>query len=162
MNIGGWGNTQHGVEQIVNGGKGQAVTTAGNVETGRWYDVKIEVNGDSVKCYLDNKLIFNAKPRSNTSPGVFSNASINEQSGEIFVKVVNTGATGTTAKINLKNYDIKNAVVTRLTSQKGTDENSFDNPTKVYPVNETLSPIKGETVLLDIPAYSLNIVRIKK
>src|SRR5574344_2157811 len=162
LNIGGWGNTQHGVEQIVNGGKGQAVTTAGNVETGRWYDVKIEVNGDSVKCYLDNKLIFNAKPRSNTSPGVFSNASINAQSGEIFVKVGNTGATGTTAKINLKDYDIKNAVVTRLTSQKGTDENSFDNPTKVYPVNETLSPIKGETVLLDIPAYSLNIVRIKK
>ena len=162
LNLGGWGNTQHGIEQIVNGSKGQSITTTGTIEKGRWYDVKIEVNGDSVKCYLDNKLIFNTKPRSNTSPGIFSNASIDENNGEIFVKVVNTGSTGTTVKINMKKFNIKEAVVTRLTSQKGTDENTFETPTKIYPVDETLSPLSNGAVTLDIPAYSLNIVRLKK
>ena len=38
LNIGGWGNTQNAIEQVVNGSKSQLVTAAGKVETGRWYD----------------------------------------------------------------------------------------------------------------------------
>ena len=62
----------------------------------------------------------------------------------------------------MKKFNIKEAVVTRLTSQKGTDENTFETPTKIYPVDETLSPLSNGAVTLDIPAYSLNIVRLKK
>ncbi|WP_036877272.1 alpha-L-arabinofuranosidase C-terminal domain-containing protein [Xylanibacter oryzae] len=161
FNLGGWGNTLNGLEQIVNGGKSQVATVPGNIEKGRWYDIKIEVDGDSAKCYIDKNNILNAKLRKNTSPGVFSNASIDDNTGEIFVKIVNTSSVNTTAKLNIKNYDIKEARVTRLTSTSGNDENTFDNPTKVYPVEETLSPSK-DNVILDVPSYSLNIIRIEK
>jgi alpha-L-rhamnosidase len=33
----------------------------GSIETGRWYDVKVEVKGSGVKCYLDGKLVQEAK-----------------------------------------------------------------------------------------------------
>lgn len=52
-NLGGWDNTQHGLEA-----PGVASPTVpGKIETGRWYDIKIEVRGPTVKCYLDNKLV---------------------------------------------------------------------------------------------------------
>ncbi len=161
FNLGGWGNTLNGLEQIVNGGKSQVATVPGNIETGKWYDIKIEVDGDSAKCYIDKNNILSAKLRKNTSPGVFTNASIDDNTGEMFVKIVNTGSVNTTAQLNLKNYDIRDAQVIRLTSASGNDENTFDDPTKIYPIKETLSPSK-DNIIIDVPAYSLNIVRINK
>ena len=53
------GNTQHALEQIYGDSKTQTAIRPGNVETGRWYDVKLAVAGDSVKAWLDNELVFN-------------------------------------------------------------------------------------------------------
>jgi hypothetical protein len=51
-NLGGWNNSQHRLEV-----PGIAQTqVAGRIETGRWYDIRIEVQGTTVKCYLDGKL----------------------------------------------------------------------------------------------------------
>ena len=36
----------------------QAATHSGSVETGKWYDVKLTVAGDSVKAWLDDELVF--------------------------------------------------------------------------------------------------------
>jgi hypothetical protein len=40
------------------------------------------------------------------------------------------------------------------------DENTLQAPTNIHPVEQLLSP-EGNHVLLDVPPYSLNIVRIK-
>ncbi len=53
------GNTQHAIEQICGDSKTQTAIQPGNVETGRWYDVKLAVAGDSVKAWLDDELVFN-------------------------------------------------------------------------------------------------------
>ncbi|BCM93944.1 extracellular exo-alpha-L-arabinofuranosidase [Abditibacteriota bacterium] len=52
-NIGGWGNTQHLLEapDIV------SEPVDGKVETGRWYDVRVEVKGATVRCFLDGQLV---------------------------------------------------------------------------------------------------------
>ncbi len=50
---------QHALEQIYGDSKTQTAIRPGNVETGRWYDVKLAVAGDSVKAWLDNELVFN-------------------------------------------------------------------------------------------------------
>jgi len=52
-NLGGWDNTRHGLE-VPNGA---SPSVAGQIETGRWYDIRIEVRGPNVKCYLDGKLV---------------------------------------------------------------------------------------------------------
>lgn len=160
FNLGGWGNTQHAVEQTVDGGRTPIATVKGSVVEGKWYDVRVDVDGDSIKCYLDNQLVIATKQK-RAVPGIYSNATTNDNTGEVFVKVVNTGHTTTTAKINLKNMTLKSADVIRLSSANGTDENTMQNPTKVYPTTETLSP-NGNVITLEIPAFSLNIVRIHK
>lgn len=160
FNVGGWGNTQHAVEQFVDGGSTPLAYAKGSVESGKWYDASVKVDGDSIMCYLDNKLVIATRLRKTTA-GIFSSATKNDKTGEVFVKIVNTGHTATTAKINLKNMTVNSADVIRLSSANGTDENTMKNPTNVCPSNETLSPCEHE-VTLDVPAFSLNIVRIKK
>ena len=160
LNIGGWGNTQHAIEQISSGGKLQTVTKPGRVEEGRWYDVKLQVSCDSVKAWLDADLVFDTVLKSDESKGIFSSATIDDQNGELIVKIVNSGDQGTTANINLKNFQAKSARVIRLKANNGMDENTLQSPTHISPVEQQLSP-QSNCVQLDVPAYSLNIVRIK-
>ncbi len=58
LNFGTSGNTQHAIEQIYGDSIIQTAVRPGNVETGKWYDVKLSVAGDSVKAWLDDELVF--------------------------------------------------------------------------------------------------------
>ena len=161
LNFGGWGNTQHAIEQISSGGKLQTAMKPGRVEQGRWYDVKLQVAGDSVKAWLDNELVFDTVLKHDTSKGLFSSATIDETTGELIVKVVNTGDVQTTASLNLKNFRAGEARVIRLAANDGMDENTLQQPTNIHPVEQELTPASQSAVLVDVPAYSLNIVHIK-
>src|ERR1019366_9534082 len=60
-NLGGWGNTVSRCEVSRNGGRepsGPGVPFT--VETGRWYDLKLEVKGHTARGYVDGKLVMEA------------------------------------------------------------------------------------------------------
>ena len=160
VNFGGWTNTQHAIEQISNGGKLLTDSKRGYVEPGRWYDIILQVAGDSVKAWLDKDLVFDTVLKHDETKGVFSSATIDDATGELIVKVVNTSDEVTTASLNLSHFTPAAARVVRLVANDGMDENTLDAPTNIHPVEQILSPAEG-TVVLDVPAYSLNIVRIK-
>ena len=160
LNLGGWNNTQHGIEQIVGGAKGQVATVSGTIETGRWYDIELKVVGDSVYASLDGKQIFATKLRANTLPGVFSTATLDENTGEVILKVANTNSENTTAEICLQGKTIKGAKLIRLTAKNGQEENTIDNPTNVHST-ETFVTTSSDGGVVDIPANSLNIFRLK-
>ena len=160
LNLGGWNNTQHGIEQIVGGAKGQVATVSGTIETGRWYDIELKVVGDSVYASLDGKQIFATKLRANTLPGVFSTATLDENTGEVILKVANTSSENTTAEICLHGKTIKGAKLIRLTAKNGQEENTIDNPTNVHPT-ETFVTTSSDGGVVEIPANSLNIFRLK-
>ena len=161
VNFGGWGNTQHGLEQISGSGKSQTATKRGRVEAGRWYDVTLTVSGDSVKAWLDKDLVFDTVLKHDTSTGVFSSATIDDQTGELIVKVVNSQAEGTTARLNISNFNVRSAKLIQLRANTGYDENTLLQPTNISPTEHELSP-ECNTVEVELPAYSLNIIRIKK
>lgn len=160
LNIGGWGNTQHGIEQIVNGGKGQMATVSGHVETGRWYDVEVDVKGDSVYAKLDGKQLFATRLKPNMTPGFFATATKDSKTGEVIVKLANTNIEGTTAKVSLDGKTLQNAKLIRLTAKNGSEENDIDHPTNVYPTSTNV-PVHGDSIELEIPASSLSILRLK-
>ncbi|MGI6232198.1 MAG: alpha-L-arabinofuranosidase C-terminal domain-containing protein [Prevotella sp.] len=160
LNLGGWGNTQHAIEQIIDGSKSQLAMTPGSVKEGQWYDVTLHVKGDSIYASLDGKQIFATKLKPSSFAGLFSSASLDEKTGETIVKVVNTAREATSAHISLSGKQIGQASVIRLSSAKGTDENSLENPTMVTPVKQTLSPEK-DGLDVTIPGNSLNVIRIK-
>ena len=57
-NIGGWNNTALGLEYP---GTTDKSRVPGHIENNRWYDIRIEIKGASVKCYLDGKLIHDSR-----------------------------------------------------------------------------------------------------
>ncbi len=67
-NIGGWGNTRHAIHAP--GVVEQQVP--GNIETGRWYDIKVELSGNTIRAYLDNQLIHTATQAPGTHTLMFS------------------------------------------------------------------------------------------
>lgn len=52
-NIGGWNNTKYAfqVPAVVED------QVAGKIETGRWYEIRIELKGNIIRAYLDNQLV---------------------------------------------------------------------------------------------------------
>ena len=160
LNFGGWTNTQHAIEQISTGGKFLTDSKRGHIEAGRWYDITLQVNGDSVKAWLDNEMVFNTVLKHDDTKGIFSSATIDDASGELIVKVANTSDAATTARLNLKNFKPTVARVVRLAANDGMEENTLDAPTVIHPVEQLLSPDNG-SILLDVPPYSLNIVRME-
>lgn len=159
LNLGGWGNTQHAIEQTIDGSRQPIATKAGSVETGRWYDVRVEVDGDSLACFLDGTLLL-ATRLPQPPQGLFANAAIDSETGETIVKIVNMGSEATTAQIRLSGLGHEAARVIRLAAGSGKDENSLANPTRVYPTEQRLSPT-ADGVEVPVPAHSLNIVRVK-
>ena len=160
VNLGGWGNTQHGIEHITNGGKGQMETKPGSIETGRWYDITFQMAGDSLKCWLDKELVFDTVLKADVQPGIFSSATIDDNDGTLIVKVVNTGHEAVTARLNINDYNVGSAQLIRLRANDGLDENTLQQPTLISPTTHELSP-KDNSIELEVAAYSLNIIRVK-
>lgn len=162
VNFGGWGNTQHGIEQVYGGDKNQTTTKRGHIEKGRWYEITLNVEGDHVKVWLDDQKVFDTDLKHDTSKGIFSSATIDEKTNELIIKVVNTSDQATTTDIHLDNFKVKNGKIIRLASNNGSDENTLQNPTNIHPIEEFVSPESESQVLVYIPSYSLNIIRLKK
>ncbi len=162
LNFGGWGNTQHAIEQISGGGKIQSAYKRGSVEQNRWYDITLQVAGDSVKAWLGDELVFDTMLKHDETKGIFSSATIDDRQGELIVKIVNTSEEGTTAQLNLTNFQARSARVVRLAANDGMDENTLQQPTNIHPVEQVVAPQSTSLVQVDVPSYSLNIIRIKQ
>lgn len=160
LNIGGWGNTQNGIEQIIRGGKGQVATAPGHVENGRWYDIDLDVDGDSVTASLDGKQIFATKLPANTLPGVFATATKDSKTGRVIVKIANTSKENTTVDLSLNGIRPTSAVLTRLSARSGEEENDIDHPTNVSPQTSNI-PVEALKAL-EIPGTSMNIIVLGK
>ena len=144
-NIGGWGNTRHNIEMKTSGG-GQTIAddVPGQIETGRWYDIKIVTSGRNIKCYLDGKLIHDA----NVPPPPASLAAVStrdEKTGDVLVKVVNMSSEACNADLRLSNLPglTGEGAAMTMTSDNPNDENSFATPEKIKPRNSSLSGLSS-------------------
>jgi alpha-L-arabinofuranosidase len=157
-NIGGWNNTQHAVElsETLDGRRG-------SVETDRWYDLKVEVRGAAVKCWMDGRLIHGLKNTLALTRGLFASATREDASGEVIVKVVNASHSPTETEIQLNGAKqlAGEAKLVVLTSDNPTDENSLDEPLKVSPKADTLK-LSGTKFKHTFPGNSLTILRVRE
>ena len=140
-NIGGWGNTQHAIEQCVDGSKTVINSVAGSVSTNVWYDIRIEVTKTKVSCYLNNALIQSFDiPKSVL---LYTAASLDETNKQLFLKVINPAATDVTSNLIFKGFPTTkisgNATV--LTSTNAADENSLTELTKIFPVTSAIDSL---------------------
>lgn len=156
-NIGGWGNTQHAIE-LNQSPVGRNVR--GRIETDRWYNIKVELAGNRIRCYLDGALIHDA-----TAPATehfYATAGRDEASGDLVVKAINTAAEPVVARLTLQGMDSVKAAatVTVLTSEDLSDNNSLDEPMRVTPAESRVNAAAGEFPH-EFPARSLTVLRIR-
>ena len=152
-NIGGWGNVRHALE--VGGVPESSVN--GKIETGKWYDIRIELQGNWIKCYLDGKLMHDVESVAQQS--LYASATSTKE--EVIVKVVNVTEEPQATDIDLQGVNKVSGKLTAsvLTSAAGTDENSLDEPTKVAPVSQSVE-ISGPKFRFTFPPNSVTVLRV--
>jgi alpha-L-arabinofuranosidase len=143
--LGGWNNTGHALISHYAEQDQFLERVPGSLETGKWYDVKITVNGDRIDCYLDGKRVQSATVLHHKIPALFTSAARDDKTGETILKIVNPGNHPVDANIRLKGATnvASTAQVTTLTGQPG-DENLFTNPDNVAPKKSTINNVRPE------------------
>jgi alpha-L-arabinofuranosidase len=154
-NLGGWGNVRHGLE--LPGVPGSDVP--GRIETGRWYDIRIELRGPSIRCYLDGKLIHDVTQQMSALYGV---AGLARSTNEVILKIVNVSASPHDTQIDLRGAGpaVKSATATVLTSADPADENTLEQPEKVAPVTRAVD-VKAAKFRYTFPAHSVTVLRLR-
>ncbi|RPI23416.1 MAG: hypothetical protein EHM61_19820 [Acidobacteria bacterium] len=133
----------HQLESSFGGAIGRQVN--GALDTGRWYDVKIQVEGRRVRCFLDGKEIHNAEVPETLGPSVYGLAG-RTAGGEVVLRLVNVSPLKQSVSIDLvgTSADSYSAVSTHLTSKNLDDENSLTEPKRVGPIERRLPSIGGK------------------
>ena len=153
-NLGGWSNAQHGIElnEIL-------TQVPGHIETGRWYDIRVEVQDQNIKCYLDGKLIHDFNQAG--LPSLFASATQDQKSGQMILKVVNGNEKALDTEISLQGA--KELAGTGqeivLSSENPADENTLAQPTKVTPKTQPLT-VAGPNFRRTFPGNSVTVLRI--
>jgi len=156
LNLGGWGNTDHAIEHPDT----PARRIGGVIETGKWYDIRIDVNGDTVKCFLDGKEIFTQKIQQYSSFAAV--AGVDQKTGETILKFVNSEREPITLTIDTgasKSVTLKGSAVT-LSGSDQSLENTFEDPLRVSPTKSEFSA-KSDDFRYTFPANSISILRWK-
>jgi alpha-L-arabinofuranosidase len=134
-NVGGWGNTQHGIQSWLGVQEQIVARVPGKIEEGRWYDVKIELKGPQMNCYLDGNLVQSAEIAVPKKGGIFASAARDNKAGEVVIKLVN--ATAQSRDVALELAGVKavkpGAKGILLAGEKLSDMNDFAMPNRVAP-----------------------------
>ncbi len=163
FNVGGWGNGEAGIEQTEDGSRftiGERVPFT--VETGKWYDLKVEVKGRDVSCYVDGKMIVQgtdvpAKP----TESLFAAASRVDSSGEVILKVVNAAGVAQSLQIDLQGMaSVAKEASVEVLQGDPVVQNTVELPTKIAP-QQTKIDTAGPSFTYEFPASSVSVIHLK-
>lgn len=160
-NIGGWGNTKAAFQQCDTGSNERLTEGVPFVvEENRWYDIRIEGNGDRVTGYIDGVLIDTVQVKQ--IPQFVATAGIDEKTNEVVVKCVNGSKKPQVLDLSFVGGQIvSNGTAIILTGESLLDENSMDAPLKIAPKRTTVNGL-GEKGSYTLPARSFTILRIRR
>jgi alpha-L-arabinofuranosidase len=154
--IGGWGNSLYYLESGM-----RSESIPGSIEIGRWYDIRIEIKGSTVKGYLDGKLVQEITECEANIKSLCASASRDDKSDDIILKIVNVSSEPVETRIFLNGAESLTgkgkAIV--LTSQNPLDENTLENPVKVSPKTELVN-FSGTVINRAFQGNSLTIIRL--
>ena len=159
-NLGGWANTRSAFQQINDGQKNEFGTTQTIIETGRWYDIRVEVKNGKIRGYLDDKLISEAD-EPGPPPPLYASITRDTKTSDIICKVVNAGYTAQTVQMTINGASaiVKTATGHVLTGNPN-GINSVEEPKNIVPRPLVLENA-GKTFTHEFPANSVSVFRLK-
>ncbi|MEU0303203.1 alpha-L-arabinofuranosidase C-terminal domain-containing protein [Streptomyces sp. NPDC006175] len=158
-NLGGWGNTRSAVEKAVDGAKQTMTEDSTTIETGRAYDIRIQVRGRQVTLFLDGEqwgTFTDDKPAEPFRQVVTRD----DATGELVVKVVNAQAAEARTRIDLGAEPASRTA--RLTTlQAAPDAVNTADDRQVAPRKSALR-VDGRVLTHTFPAHSVTFLRIRE
>ncbi len=155
-NIGGWGNTAHALQLS----EKEYPRVPGSIETGRWYDIRVEVKADTIRCFLDGALVHDVRRESR--PRVYGVAGLDETTGEVIVHVSNPSGRPQVVALKFAGRTATTAAQGWvLTAADPGARNSLDRPDAVEPRRVTVQA-DGDTIRHELPAWSHTVLRVKR
>ena len=161
LNLGGWDNKKHGVEQCQNGFKSLLGEKAGSLTTGKEYTIRIKKEGQHVRCYLDGEAIIDANLQTYGARTVYTSASINDETNTMYIKIVNPSGSQRDVTLTLTGGHAETAEAEILSASRGTDENTTSNPQRIVPRTQQLTVKDDNTIAYACPAYSVGVIRLQ-
>jgi alpha-L-arabinofuranosidase len=160
--LGGWGNRQHGIHaNLATHSEDNSVVdqVPGSIEPDRWYDLRVELSGPRVRCYLDGALVHDLEIPPPNLPRLFATASRDNASGEVILKVVNPTARETDVDLALDGVSDVAATAREIVLRGEPDDvNSLSEPNKIAPVTRSIE-IPRRAFRHTFAPYSLTILR---
>jgi alpha-N-arabinofuranosidase len=161
-NVGGWGNTHTQLEAVQDGGHTSFGPVSNfTVETGRWYDLRVEVSGHHIRCFADDQLITEAdEPKELGGVPLFASASYINATHELIVKMVNFGNDPMDATVNLTGAgQVGSTGKAIVLTGSPRDQNTVEQPKKVAPAETSLSDVASK-FHQTFPPHSLTLLRL--
>lgn len=159
-NVGGWGNTASGIERPPGNDIQLGDKTPIKIENDRWYDLKVEVKGRDIKCYIDGMLVTSAQDPGLKPPKTFfATATRDSSTGDIIVKAMNNSSAPQLLDIAVDGVSKVAASGTLIElSGKPDDRNLIDELEKVVPKTSKIT-VGSPKFQQTLAPYSVNVIR---
>lgn len=163
LNLGGWGNSRTSVETTMSGSRNTLDGAhSDSYETGRWYDIQLDVDGEDITASVDGKQVYKGKKKSSLLHGVYANTTLDEKTRTLYTKIVNLCDTGTKGSIDLSGGTAAEAEMVRLAGMTGDDENTMQYPDNIVPrPAKVMTSDSGRKLIFDVAPFSVNIITTK-
>ncbi|WP_197528421.1 alpha-L-arabinofuranosidase C-terminal domain-containing protein [Aeoliella mucimassa] len=134
----------------------------GRIDNGQWYEVRVEMSGGKVACYLDGQMVHACAMPGPEIPQLYAVGSYDNESQETIVKVVNPTAKPCEIEIDLSGAELASdqCTVITLASDDPEAENSIAQPKQVAPTEST-ETVSGPRFTREYPAWSFTVLRLK-
>lgn len=163
LNLGGWSNTKTAVETTSSGNRNTLDGGCNDhYDTGRWYNIQLDVDGEDIIAYVDGKVVYKGKKTSSKLHGVYEGSTLDEKTNTLYTKIVNLCDTGTTGTLQLDGGTAASAEMVRLVGLSGEDENTMQYPDNIVPRPAKVQVTEaGHKLTFDVAPFSINIITTK-
>lgn len=158
--IGGWQNQDSMIVGFVNKRHSCLTQSIFNVETDREYNLQLEVEGRTIRTYIDGELINAAEDKLPVIEPLYYSASTEAATGDVIIKVVNVQEEAVTAQIVLEGVELEalRGSIFEMSGYDMDDENSFEAPELISPKQKDFSA-KGNIFEYEFPKQSITVFR---
>lgn len=154
--LGGWENRSTWLQRVDDGVPDDlSERVPAGVETGRWYDLRVEVDGRRIRCFRDGELV-HAVEDVRPEAEVFAVSAVRDSvAGDVIVKMANTTPEPVPVRLRLVGVD-GDAGFGRTTLTVPPDATSRFGPAPAAPVEDRLTG-----TVCEVPPHSFTVLRTR-
>ncbi len=157
--FGGWDNWDCNIASIVNG-RGSVISHRIFHVEDIEYTIKLEVLGRNIKTYINGEMWNDTTDRLPELEELYVTSSVDENTGETIMKVVNLTGDEKNVKLVLDGAAKSDVEIVTLAGYQLGDENTFDEPDKIKPVTNRMQ-IFGNELEYKFEPHSVTVLKFK-